>query len=92
MHGEWYRELCGPSVAAGILKPADLAGYRNGPVHIRRSPHVPPPVEAVRNLLPEFFTQLAAESKPAVRVMLGHFFSYISTRTSTATAAWDGFR
>ncbi len=73
-HPEWYRELFGPSVAAGILKPADLAGYRNGAVHIRRSLHVPPPIEAVRDLMPEFFKLLAAEREPAVRVVLGHFF------------------
>ena len=73
-HPEWYRELFGPSVAAGILRPADLAGYRNGPVFIRRSQHVPPPMEAVRDLMPEFFALLAAEPEPAVRVVLGHFF------------------
>jgi len=28
-HGTWYRELFAPSVASGILKPGDLAGYRN---------------------------------------------------------------
>jgi len=27
---DWYREMLAPSVAAGILKPADLAGYPNG--------------------------------------------------------------
>jgi hypothetical protein len=74
MHPEWYRELFGPSVTAGILQPADLAGYRNGPVYIRRSLHVPPPREAVRDLMPEFFDLLAAEPEPAVRVVLGHFF------------------
>lgn len=73
-HPEWYRELFGPSVAAGILQPADLAGYRNGPVYIRRSLHVPPPRDAVRDLMPEFFQLLAAEPEPAVRVVLGHFF------------------
>lgn len=74
VHSEWYRELFGPSVAAGILQPADLAGYRNGPVYIRRSLHVPPPREAVRDLMPEFFQLLTAEPEPAVRVVLGHFF------------------
>jgi len=74
VHADWYRELFGPSVAAGILKPADLAGYRNGPVYIRRSMHVPPPMEAVHDLMPEFFALLAAESEPAVRVVLGHYF------------------
>jgi hypothetical protein len=74
VHPEWYRELFAPSVAAGILKPADLAGYRNGPVYIRGSLHVPPPPAAVRDLVPELFALLAAEPEPAVRVVLGHFF------------------
>jgi hypothetical protein len=44
-HASWYRELFGPSVAAGILKASDLAGYRNGPVYIHRSMHTPPRYE-----------------------------------------------
>lgn len=77
-HATWYRELFGPSIAAGILKPSDLAGYRNGPVYIRRSKHVPPRHAAVRELMPTFFEQLAQEAEPAVRVVLGHFmFVYI---------------
>ncbi len=77
-HGVWYRELFGPSVAAGILKPADLAGYRNGPVYIRRSMHVPPSHEAVRELMPAFLELLRNEEEPAIRVVLGHFmFVYI---------------
>lgn len=74
----WYAELFGPSVSAGILKAADLAGFRNGSVYIRRSMHVPPSHEAVRELMPEFFELLQAETEPAVRVVLGHFvFVYI---------------
>lgn len=77
-HGVWYRELFGPSVTAGILQPADLAGYRNGPVYIRRSMHVPPGHEAVRELMPAFLELLQNEKEPAVRVVLGHFvFVYI---------------
>lgn len=77
-HSTWYRELFGPSVTAGILKPADLAGYRNGPVYIRRSKHVPPNRDAVRELMPAFFEILQKEREPAVRVVLGHFvFVYI---------------
>ena len=30
-HGAWYREMFAPSVTAGLLRPADLAGYRNAP-------------------------------------------------------------
>jgi hypothetical protein len=77
-HGEWYRQLFGPSVTAGIVNAVDLAGYRTGPVYIRRSMHVPPPREAVRDCMPVLFELLAAESEPCVRVMLGHFvFVYI---------------
>ena len=77
-HSEWYRELFAPSVAAGIVKPADLAGYRSGPVYIRRSMHVPPNHEAVRQLMPTLFELLEREQEPAVRVVLGHFiFVYI---------------
>lgn len=77
-HRTWYRELFGPGIAAGLLKPADLAGYRNGPVHIRRSMHTPPNPEAVRDLMPALFDLLMEEEDPAVRVVLGHFmFVYI---------------
>ncbi len=77
-HGDWYRRLFGPSVTAGILGAADLAGYRNGPVYIRRSMFVPPPRDAVRDCMPVLFELLEAETEPAVRVVLGHFvFVYI---------------
>lgn len=77
-HSAWYRELFGPSVTAGLIKPADLAGYRNGSVYIRRSMHVPPRFDAVRELMPAFFDLLQSEPEPAVRVVMGHFmFVYI---------------
>jgi len=81
-HGAWYRALWAPSVTAGLVTPADLAGYRNGPVYIRRSRHLPPPREAVRDLMPALFDLLRAEDDPAVRVVLGHFvFVYIHPYT-----------
>lgn len=77
-HGSWYRELFAPSVTAGILRPGDLAGYRNGPVYIRRSMHVPPNKEAVRDLMPAFFDLLEEEPEASVRTVLGHLvFVYI---------------
>ena len=77
-HGAWYRALFAPSVTAGILKPSDLAGYRNSPVFIRRSMHVPPSPEAVRAAMPVFVDLLVNEPDPSVRVVLGHFmFVYI---------------
>ncbi|WP_457665380.1 Fic family protein [Thiolapillus sp.] len=77
-HRTWYREMFAPGITAGLLRPADLAGYRNGPVFIRRSMHVPPSREAVRDAMPAFFDLLRDEADPAVRVVLGHFiFVYI---------------
>jgi len=78
VHGDWYLALFGPSVAAGIVKQSDLAGYRTGPVYIRKSMHTPPSKEAVRDMMPALFDLLMAENNSAVRVILGHFiFVYI---------------
>ncbi len=77
-HGDWYRELFAPNVTAGIIRAADLAGYRSDQVYIRGSKHVPPRHEAVRDLMPAFFDLLREEEEPPVRVVLGHFmFVYI---------------
>lgn len=77
-HRDWYREMFAPCITAGILKPADLAGYRNSRVYIRRSMHVPPTPDAVRDLMPAFCNLLSRETNAAVRIVLGHFvFVYI---------------
>ena len=73
-HHIWYRELFAPSVSAGLIGASDLAGYRNQPVYIRKSRHVPPRQEAVRDLMPAFFSLLKDEVEPAVKAVLGHFF------------------
>src|SRR5207245_4550881 len=76
--GSTSRDLFAPSVAVGLLERADLAGYRNGQVYIRKSMHVPLNHEAVRDAMPAFFDLLRRETHPAVRVVLGHFvFFYI---------------
>ena len=77
-HRTWYREMFAPGVTAGLLRPADLAGYRNGPVYIQRSMHVPLRHEAVGDAMSAFFDLLCEETEPSVRVVLGHFvFVYI---------------
>jgi len=77
-HGLWYRELFAPSVTAGLLRASDLAGYRNSPVYIRRSMHVPPGADGVRDIMPGFFELLSEEKEASVRAVLGHFvFVYI---------------
>lgn len=77
-HRGWYRQLFGPSVTAGLVPPGSLAGYRNGPVYIRGSRHVPLNPDAVRDAMTVLFEKLEAETEASVRVVLGHFiFVYI---------------
>ncbi len=67
-----------PSVTSGLLHPADLVGYRNGQVYIRKSMHVPLNRDAVRDAMPAFFDLLREEPDAGVRAVLGHFvFVYI---------------
>ncbi len=77
-HRTWYREMFAPSVTAGILQPADLAGYRNDSVYIRKSMHVPPRHPVVIHAMAALFELLREETEASVRVVLGHFvFVYI---------------
>jgi len=72
-HREWYRELFAPGVSANILKPSDLAGYRNDQVYISQSKHVPLNVTPVRDAMPTLFELLRNEQEASVRAVLGHF-------------------
>ena len=77
-HRIWYRELFAPSVAVGLLKASDLAGYRTSQVYIRGSMHTPLNPEAVREAMPVLFELLKNEPDAGVRAVLGHFvFVYI---------------
>lgn len=71
---DWYRALFSPSVQAGILKAADLAGFRNDPVYIKGARHVPPgSKEAVLDAMEALFRLVREEAHPGVRAVLGHF-------------------
>jgi hypothetical protein len=72
-HQEWYRQLFAPSVFAGILRPADLAGYRAQQVYIGGSKYIPLNAAAVRDAMPLLFELLENEDDAAVRAVLGHF-------------------
>lgn len=77
-HRGWYRELFQPCVAAGLIEPGVLAGYRNIPVYLRTSRYVPPRWEAVRDAMPVLFDLLEKETEPSVCAVLGHWlFGYI---------------
>ena len=81
-HSIWYRELFAPSANGGLLSASDLAGYRNQPVYIRKSMHVPTRYESMRDLMPAFCTLLKDEEEPAVWAVLSHFFfAYIHPYT-----------
>ena len=77
-HADWYAQLFRPSVTAGILRPGDLAGYRNGPVYIRNSLHAPPSREAVRDMMPVLFELLSTEEDAAVRVVRQRDYIHIT--------------
>lgn len=73
-HRTWYGELFRPSVEAGLLADRDLAGYRGHQVYIKNAAHVPPSVDAVRDMMPALFELLQEEPHAGVRAVLGHFF------------------
>ena len=77
-HGVWYKEMFAPNVTAGIVDPTCLAGYRNTPVYIRKSMHIPPDKETVCDLMSTFFDLIREEKETSVGAVLGHFiFVYI---------------
>jgi fido (protein-threonine AMPylation protein) len=77
-HRDWYRELFQPSVAAGLLRPGVLAGYRQHPVYLRGSRHVPTRWESLPDAMNTLFDLLEAEREASVRAVLGHWlFGYI---------------
>jgi fido (protein-threonine AMPylation protein) len=77
-HRDWYRELFQPSVAAGLLRPGVLAGYRQHPVYLRGSRHVPTRWESLPDAMDTLFHLFEAETEPCVRAVLGHWlFGYI---------------
>lgn len=71
-HREWYSELFGPAVTAGILKRHQLAGYRTGPIFIRNSMHTPLPRDALLDSMEELFRLIAEEPEASARAVLGH--------------------
>jgi Fic family protein len=70
---DWHQELFEPSVAAGIVTRAQLAGYRNHPVFIRSAQHVPPAAEKLMDAMDAWFDLMDEEPHPGVRAVLGHW-------------------
>ena len=77
-HGRWFFELFQPFVAAGVYRPESLAGYRNQPVYLQGSRHVPPRHEVLPDAMDTLFALLEEEPHPALRAVAGHWmFGYI---------------
>lgn len=71
-HHDWFAELFGPSVTAGIVEASQLAGYRRGPIFIRNSMHTPLPSEAILDALEALWDLIETEPEACVRAVLGH--------------------
>ena len=77
-HLKWFRAMFEPSVAAGLLKPERLAGYRQHFLFITNSGHSPTAWESLPDAMETFFECLHEEKDPCVRAVLGHFiFTFI---------------
>ena len=71
-HHDWYAELFGPSVTAGIIEASQLAGYRRGPVFIPNSMHTPRPSEANLDSLEALWAMIETEPDARDRTASGH--------------------
>jgi len=77
-HLDWYRALFEPYMTAGLSKASAFSGYRNHPVYIRASRHVPPHSETVEDAMGALFDLLENEPSASVRAVMGHWlFGYI---------------
>ena len=71
---QWYTSLFSPCVVAGIVSDSDLAGFRKGPIYIRKSKHVPPASEQLMDCMAALKECIAEETSFPVKAILGHFF------------------
>jgi Fic family protein len=69
-----HLELWGPSIDAGIVTTADMRGWRESSVFIRRSRHAPPGPEKVGRYMAQFIDQInGMDEGPITRAVLTHW-------------------
>ncbi|MCH8810254.1 MAG: Fic family protein [Gemmatimonadetes bacterium] len=69
-----YIELWGPSIDAGIVSATDMGNWRESPVFIRQSRHVPPGPEKVGRYMAQFVEQInGLDAGPITRAVLTHW-------------------
>ena len=71
---EIVTSLFSPCVNAGLIKPQDLVGYRQGSIMIRQSKHIPPASDNLMDCMDVLKELIADEKNYAVKAILGHFF------------------
>ncbi len=75
---QWYTSLFKPCVTAGLISEIDFAGFRKGPIYIRKSRHVPPASEQLMDCMTALKECISEEDSFVVKAVLGHlFFGYI---------------
>lgn len=77
-HQEWFKAMFQPFVDANIRKQFELVGYRNSPVYLFGSGHVPYSPDAVLDGMEALFECIDKEDDPRVKAVLAPFlFTYI---------------
>ena len=77
-HRDWYFQMFEPFVAAGVYQAAVLTDYRNQPVYLRGSRHVPPRADVVAEGMEALAGLFEEEESPAVRAVAGAWlFGYL---------------
>lgn len=71
---QWYTSLFKPCVTTGLISELDLAGFRKGPIYIRKSMHVPPASEQLMDCMAALKECISEEESFVVKVILGHLF------------------
>ena len=69
----WYKQLFAPHVQSGWIRPSFLVGYRNKPVFIKGSRHIPVNHSCVNDVMEQYLKLLNKEESPWVQALLGHF-------------------
>ena len=69
-----HLELWGPSIDAGVVTAAEMRGWRESPVFIRQSLHVPPGPEKVGRYMTQLIEQInGLDVGPLARAVLTHW-------------------
>jgi hypothetical protein len=68
------RRLFTPMAEAGLISASDIESYRNHPVFIRGSNHIPMNYMKVADAMQGLVTATAEEENPYIRAALAHFF------------------